>query len=123
MRQDAMGPMAGCAIGDGQIAGAAFETMITVNPRLQSSGGYTVFFIEPGRFMAGGTGSLSYSGRTNWRSRIVGGKNAMFAVTIRTNRRIGLALRRKLAVDPIPIIMLDTFMATAASFRNIEMIY
>ena len=47
----------------------------------------------------------------------------MLAVAICADRRIGLALSSEFAMNALPIIMLNTFVATAAGFGDIEMIY
>jgi hypothetical protein len=47
----------------------------------------------------------------------------MLAMAICADRRISLTLSSEFAVNAIPIIMLDTLMATAAGFGDIEMIY
>ena len=73
--------------------------------------------------MAGGAGSFSDSGRADRRSGIVGGENTVFAVTIRADRRIGLALSSELTVDTFPIVMFNALMAAAAGFGDDEMIY
>ena len=109
-----MGSMARGAVGDPRISVGALETVVAVPPGTHDVGRKTIFNIQLFILMAGRAYSKRYPRRADPGFRIVHRKDRVRAVTIDTDRRIGLAAYSSLTMHPLLILSLYLLMTSSA---------
>ena len=120
--QDEMGAVAGGAVGDRLVAGLALQAVIGVDEGLQPPGGQVVLLVQGRRLVAGRAGRLGQPVGADRGARIRDGQDAVLAVAAGADRRVDLAASRQLAVDALPVVLLDRGVALAAGPRDVEVV-